>query len=77
MKKSSTFIRCGFEFTASPRIGLRPKAPLYTNRGNNNIYYNGLRSGISKHNWINTIFDDDECGCEVSTPIITNKAEVY
>ncbi len=76
MKKSSTFIRCGFEFTASPKIGIKPKAPLYTYTGDNNLHYNNYRGGISKYKWINESFDGDECGCEVSTPIIANKDDV-
>lgn len=83
------FIQCGFEFTASQKAKSRLKSKTlhaefgaYIHR-KTELYFdsfgqrNNLRRihDISEFPWISENFSSDDCGCEVSTPIIKTKDE--
>ena len=69
MKK---LINIGFEFTASPKVGKTPPKRVYLDSqmldsSAVNGYWNKEASTIT---WIKNRYNSDDCGCEVSTPII-------
>lgn len=78
-KKSTKFVKVGFEFTAALKPGLSTR-----NKGlvvakdyiidDYAIYKNTLK--ISEHAWINKNFEFDDCGCEIPTPIIRKREDV-
>lgn len=71
MKK---FINIGFEFTASLKVGKKPNPKRFCVRDTIVCLQWGKK--ISNIPWIENRYDSDNCGCEVSTPIIKTKQEV-
>jgi hypothetical protein len=79
------FINVGFEFTASTKKGKKiTNTALHSRCGKLSRVYNYTsylnknvnKVKISKYDWINKNFEQDDCGCEIATPIIKNKKDV-
>lgn len=70
------FVNVGFEFTA----GITKGEKLNSNFRRGTITRGSIiannRDSMSKYQWICDNFKNDECGCEVPTPIVTNTKDV-
>ena len=76
MKKNvNKFVNCGFEFTAAQHKGKKLSDNLSFGWDNTRLYLDNTKS-LKEYKWISDRFEADDCGCEVSTPIVKNSSDV-
>lgn len=70
------FIKTGFEFTAALKAKENLKGNLEKGNFSHRVRPQSYSKPISKFNWINDRYSSDDCGMEISTPIIKSNKRI-